>query len=59
MAIVRENLVIGNKNFIKQYSDEGYYIQKVGTEEIYSEAIDLEEYVCDYVETNRPLVEEE
>ena len=58
MAIVRENLVIGNKNFIKQYSDKGQYLQKVGTEEIYSEAIDLEEYVCEYVETDKKVSEE-
>ena len=30
-------------NLYKSYSDEGYYIQKVGTNEVYTEAIDVED----------------
>lgn len=47
--IVRE--IVGK--FIKTYSDENKYIKKVGTEEIYSEAIDVREY--EYVETDKEI----
>lgn len=46
--IVRE--VIGIS--IKTYSDEGKYIRKVGTDEIYSEAIDVDYADYKYVETD-------
>ncbi len=36
----------------KTYSDEGYYIQKIGTNEVYSEAIDVEGALYFYEETN-------
>ena len=32
-------------NLFKTYSDENYYIRKIGTEEIYEEAIDPENKV--------------
>lgn len=35
----------------KTYSDEGYYIRKVGTEEAYSAAIDVEDAPYTYEET--------
>ena len=36
----------------KSYSDQNFYIQKVGTEEVYSEAIDVENAPFEYVETD-------
>lgn len=36
--------------FIRTYSDENKYIRRVGTERIYSEAIDIIE--AEYAETN-------
>ena len=39
--IVKENIKFGKKDFIKNFSDGGFYIRKVGTDEEYSEAIDL------------------
>lgn len=36
----------------KTYSDAGYYIQKVGTEEVYAEAIDVEDAPYAYEETD-------
>ena len=45
-------------NLYRSYSDEGFYIQKVGTEEVYSEAIDVETAPYEYVETNE-LIEVE
>ena len=39
-------------NLYKTYSSEGYLIQKVGTEEVYSEAIDVEDSPYVYEETD-------
>ena len=36
----------------KTYSDENYRIQKVGTDEIYDEAIDVESSNYEYIETD-------
>lgn len=35
----------------KTYSDKGYYIRKVGTDEMYSVAIDVEDAQYTYEET--------
>ena len=56
--IVREQIKINNKDFIKQYSDKQVQIQKVGTDELYVEAIDPIEYEREYVETDIPIDEE-
>ena len=42
----------------KTYSDENYLIKKVGTEEIYGEAIDVETSNFEYVETEEKIEEE-
>lgn len=39
----------------KTYSDEGYYIRKVGTEEVYEEAIDIEDAPYEYEETSEKI----
>ena len=38
--IVVENIVIDGNNYTHTYSDSGYYIRKISTGEIYSDAID-------------------
>ena len=43
----------------RTYSDENKYIKKVGTEEIYSEAIDVEGATFMYEETNEFIPKEE
>lgn len=40
----------------RTYSDEGLIIQKVGTEEKYDEAIDIEGAGFEYEETDVPIV---
>ena len=40
----------------RTYSNENKYIRKIGTEEIYSEAIDVREY--EYVETDQVIEDE-
>ena len=39
----------------KTYSDENYRIQKVGTDEIYDEAIDVESSNYEYIETDEKI----
>ena len=39
----------------KTYSSEGFYIRKVGTEEVYDEAIDVESAPYTYVETKQKI----
>jgi hypothetical protein len=40
-------------NLYKTYSDNNVYIQKKGTNEIYSEAIDVELSNYEYIETEK------
>lgn len=47
-----------NVKLYKTYSDENYMIQKVGTGEIYEEAIDVENSGYEYIETNEKIEEE-
>ena len=56
--IITETITINDIQYIKNYSDAGYHIQKVGTEEIYSEAIDPIGTDRTYVETTE-LIETE
>ena len=53
--IVKENIEIGGKDFVKQYSDSGFYIERDGEE--YWEAIDLTDIPREYIETNVPIDE--
>lgn len=39
----------------KTYSDSGFYIRKVGTEEVYDEAIDVESATFEYEETEEKV----
>ena len=45
-------------NLYRTYSNEGLKIQKVGTDEVYDEAIDIETAPYVYEETDKPIVEE-
>lgn len=51
--IVKENIEIGGRVFVKTYSDGGFYIERDG--EKYSEAIDPAEFDRTYVETDVPI----
>lgn len=42
-------------NLYKTYSDEGFYIRKIGTEEVYDEAIDVESATYVYEETEEKI----
>lgn len=43
-------------NLFKTYSDEGFKIRKVGTNEVYDEAIDIEGAPFNYEETGEIVV---
>ena len=61
MSIVREFYKTRNDgaNLYKTYSDEGYMIHKLNTEEYYSEAIDVENMPFEYEETEEKIETEE
>ena len=42
-------------NLYRTYSDANFKIQKVGTDEVYDEAIDVEGAPYIYIETNEPI----
>ena len=46
-------------NLYKHYSDQDLKIRKVGTDEIYDEAIDIESAPYTYEETDIPIEQEE
>ena len=51
--IVKENIKIGGRVFVKTYSDGGFYIERDG--EKYSEAIDPADIPREYTETDEPV----
>ena len=53
MAIVKEFYKTRNDgvNLYRTYSDKGYMIKKLGTDELYEEAIDVESSTYEYEET--------
>lgn len=57
MAIVKEFYITRNDgvNLYKTYSDENYKIKKVGTDEVYDEAIDIETSNYEYEETTEKI----
>lgn len=54
--IVQENIKIKDRDFIKTYSDEGFYIEREGMK--YAEAIDPAEFGRVYTETEHKIEEE-
>ena len=61
MSIVKEFYKTRNDgiNLYKTYSNEGYIIHKLNTEEYYSEAIDVENTPFEYEETDEKIETEE
>ena len=51
--IVKENMEIGGRAFVKKYSDEGFYIERDGVR--YSEVIDPADIPREYTETDEPI----
>jgi hypothetical protein len=57
--IQQGTVTFNGREFRRTYSDEGYLIRKVGTDEIYSEAVDLPDRNFEYVETDQSIEIEE
>ena len=53
MAVVRENITLNNKEYVKNYSDKGYLIERDGIQ--YAEAIDPIEYAEERVYTETDI----
>ena len=50
--IIQEHI---ENDLVKTYSDNGMMIRKIGTDEIYSEAIDPKKFNREYEETDIPI----
>ena len=50
--IIQEQI---ENDLVKTYSDNGMMIRKIGTDEIYSEAIDPKKFNREYEETDIPI----
>ena len=57
--MIREEVIINGRTFIKTTPSENHQLLKVGTDEIYGEAIDLPTSEFEYIEVELPQVEEE
>lgn len=57
--LITERVKINNKEFIHNYSDEQFYIQKNGTDELYESAYDLPEKKYTYIETDKKIEDED
>lgn len=55
--IVKHNIQINGKAFVKTYSDSGFLIERDGVK--YEEAIDPAEFGREYIETDQPIEEAE
>ena len=59
MAIVQEHLIVGERNFIRTYSDARMMVHGGMPESDYSEAIDPTEFNRTYTETAIPIDDSE
>lgn len=53
--IVRETLIINNKQFIKTYSDQNKYVKQVETGRVYKTAIDVLPIRYTYIESDKEI----
>ena len=53
--IITESITLNDTSFKRTYSNEDFYIQKVGTNEIYEEAVDIPTANYEYIETNKKI----
>lgn len=56
--IKQETITINNKEFKRTYSDSNLKIKKIGTNEVYTDAVDLLDSNYQYEETNE-IIESE
>lgn len=59
MAIIQEHLLVGDRDFIRTYSDAGFMIHGGSPEGDYAEATDPAELNRTYTETDIPIDSDE
>ena len=59
MAIIKSNISVGGRAFVKQESDRGVYIRQTETGREYSSAVDILPCRYTYEETDKIIGEEE
>lgn len=52
-----KEVLVENPDLVRYYSDEGFMIHKIGTEEYYGEAVELATIPVEYEETNITIEE--
>ena len=57
--MIVQEIIEGNTTLVKTYSDKGMMIRKIGTDELYSEAIDPQKFNREYEETDIPIEQHE
>lgn len=55
--MIIQEIIEDYTTLVKTYSDNGLKIRKIGTDEIYDEAIDPQEFHREYEETDIPIDE--
>ena len=53
--MILQEIIEGNTTLVKTYSDKGVMVRKIGTDELYSEAIDPKKFNREYEETDIPI----
>ena len=53
--MIVQEIIEGNTALVKTYSNAGFMIRKIGTEELYSEDIDPKKFNREYEETDIPI----
>ena len=56
--MILQEIIEDYTTLVKTYSDKGVMIRKIGTDEIYSEAIDPQKFNREYEETDIPIDQE-
>ena len=56
--MIIQEIIEDYTTLVKTYSDKGVMIRKIGTDELYSEAIDPQKFNRQYEETDIPIDQE-
>lgn len=57
--MIVQEIIEDYTTLVKTYSDKGVMIRKIGTDELYSEAIDPQKFNREYEETDIPIDDNE
>ena len=57
--MIIQEIIEDYTTLVKTYSDKGMMIRKIGTDELYSEAIDPKKFNREYEETDIPIEQDD